>query len=475
MPVRKVQGGYQWGQSGRVYPTKAQAERQGRAVYASGYRGGGIIPVGFRRWASSGPRSFNTGGIVPVGQKRAEEGDNLQSGIARVATQLNQPTTQNPIPGQVAQGLASGLMGAPVDIASMAMRPFGYSVPPEKTVGSTEWWGSKMGADPTTTPFIAGSFGPFPDATDAMRMAAHIDPQMLMGLAGILKSTGKASEAASDAARVSRGVERARAAGLLTDDAGEPLTLFHGRTADYPDVKESFEASGGIFLTDSEDVAEIFRYPREYGEVVTEYFDEDILDYVPIKPGPVHKANVSMNNPLVLDEGSRIKPDDFIFDTALQTQVIRTAKEAGHDGIIVKGGKEGVGDWMEEGTTYVVFDKRQLVDIRAYHPALSVREGEVPNMSSISASLYNYEVLPGIRSVQIKDFETDPHKLFYAKDDIDHVNRLAQEIRESGEISPLIVVRDSDGPYILEGGHRLAALGELGVEEFPAIVVRDLD
>ena len=204
MPVRKVQGGYQWGQSGRVYPTKAQAERQGRAAYASGYRGGGIIPVGFRRWASSGPRSFNTGGIVPVGQKRAEEGDNLQSGIARVATQLNQPTTPNPIPGQVAQGLASGLMGAPVDIASMAMRPFGYSVPPEKTVGSTEWWGSKMGADPTTTPFIAGSFGPFPDATDAMRMAAHIDPQMLMGLAGILKSTGKASEAASDAARVSR-------------------------------------------------------------------------------------------------------------------------------------------------------------------------------------------------------------------------------------------------------------------------------
>lgn len=37
MPVRKVKGGYQWGQTGKVYRTKAQAERQGRAVYASGY------------------------------------------------------------------------------------------------------------------------------------------------------------------------------------------------------------------------------------------------------------------------------------------------------------------------------------------------------------------------------------------------------------------------------------------------------
>ena len=37
MPVRKVQGGYRWGSSGKVYPTRQQAEQQGRAVYASGY------------------------------------------------------------------------------------------------------------------------------------------------------------------------------------------------------------------------------------------------------------------------------------------------------------------------------------------------------------------------------------------------------------------------------------------------------
>lgn len=38
MPVRKVKGGYKWGESGKVYPTRSQAEAQGRAVYASGYK-----------------------------------------------------------------------------------------------------------------------------------------------------------------------------------------------------------------------------------------------------------------------------------------------------------------------------------------------------------------------------------------------------------------------------------------------------
>ena len=38
--VRKVKGGYRWGKSGKVYKTKKAAERQGRAIYASGYRNG---------------------------------------------------------------------------------------------------------------------------------------------------------------------------------------------------------------------------------------------------------------------------------------------------------------------------------------------------------------------------------------------------------------------------------------------------
>ena len=41
MPVRKVKGGWKWGKSGKTYRTKKEAERQGRAIYASGYRKNG--------------------------------------------------------------------------------------------------------------------------------------------------------------------------------------------------------------------------------------------------------------------------------------------------------------------------------------------------------------------------------------------------------------------------------------------------
>ena len=37
MPVMKVKGGYRWGKKGKVYKTKAKAEKQGRAIKASGY------------------------------------------------------------------------------------------------------------------------------------------------------------------------------------------------------------------------------------------------------------------------------------------------------------------------------------------------------------------------------------------------------------------------------------------------------
>ena len=48
MPIKKVKGGYKWGKSGKVYPTKAQAAKQARAAYASGYK------------------SYQTGGSVTV-------------------------------------------------------------------------------------------------------------------------------------------------------------------------------------------------------------------------------------------------------------------------------------------------------------------------------------------------------------------------------------------------------------------------
>ncbi len=37
-PVKKVPGGYRWGPKGKVYKRKSDAERQGRAARATGYK-----------------------------------------------------------------------------------------------------------------------------------------------------------------------------------------------------------------------------------------------------------------------------------------------------------------------------------------------------------------------------------------------------------------------------------------------------
>lgn len=39
MPIRKVKGGYKWGNHGKVYKTRKQAAAQAKAAYASGYKG----------------------------------------------------------------------------------------------------------------------------------------------------------------------------------------------------------------------------------------------------------------------------------------------------------------------------------------------------------------------------------------------------------------------------------------------------
>lgn len=100
---------------------------------------------------------------------------------------------------------------------------------------------------------------------------------------------------------------------------------------------------------------------------------------------------------------------------------------------------------------------------------------EIPNLVSIAASLYNYEILDDIRVVPFSAFPTMGPLTFYSASEERRTKRLAEEIAESKEINPLIVVEDGRGFYILEGGHRFDALRILGAEAFPALVVLDLD
>ena len=95
-------------------------------------------------------------------------------------------------------------------------------------------------------------------------------------------------------------------------------------------------------------------------------------------------------------------------------------------------------------------------------------DNDVPNISSISASFNEYDVLPGIREVSMDYINAPPDVNPQTKD-------LVNQMNNSKVIKPLIVAVDSEGPYILEGAHRYDALKILGISSFPALVVIDKD
>jgi hypothetical protein len=108
--------------------------------------------------------------------------------------------------------------------------------------------------------------------------------------------------------------------------------------------------------------------------------------------------------------------------------------------------------------------------------------GHIPNESSIDASLSDYEELSSIREVPVAAFDPEfvnstrarlqrEASKLSARDK--KVLDLSKEIAASKEINPLIVAVDKEGPYIIEGGHRLDAMIHLGAKAVPAKVVLD--
>jgi SPP1 gp7 family putative phage head morphogenesis protein len=57
MPVHAVEGGFRWGTSGKIYRSRAQAERQARAIYAYGYREDARSLPSVRRALKVSPRA----------------------------------------------------------------------------------------------------------------------------------------------------------------------------------------------------------------------------------------------------------------------------------------------------------------------------------------------------------------------------------------------------------------------------------
>jgi len=97
----------------------------------------------------------------------------------------------------------------------------------------------------------------------------------------------------------------------------------------------------------------------------------------------------------------------------------------------------------------------------------------IPNMSSIKSSIGQYKILFGIREVPMSDFTITGKS--YSVSENERIRELAERIKVTKDISPLIVVVDEKGAYILEGAHIIDALYLLGYKSFPALVVIDED
>ncbi len=179
-------------------------------------------------------------------------------------------------------------------------------------------------------------------------------------------------------------------------------------------------------------------------------------------------------------QGNRIQtsdtPADFMF-AAPWDEGKHPRKKDGE--FAPKGGGESSGAVADEKS-----ERARVTDGGDPYPAVGdtvdgrvVRDPDnIPNTDSIEATIEDADVLPGIRDVAMWSFTLDESpaikpgdKTAYGRD----VLELAAKIKESGEISPLIVAVDEQGPYIIEGAHRFDALKVLGAKSFPALVVLD--
>lgn len=102
MPVRKVDKGYKFGKTGKVYKSREKAEKQAKAIYASGYK---------ENTDMKDKKKYNVGGMVgkkPAAGKPAMTGKTLAA--TKAAPQAAKGMAKAAMAGKGAKGMAKGAM-----------------------------------------------------------------------------------------------------------------------------------------------------------------------------------------------------------------------------------------------------------------------------------------------------------------------------------------------------------------------------
>lgn len=170
-----------------------------------------------------------------------------------------------------------------------------------------------------------------------------------------------------------------------------------------------------------------------------------------------------------------LKVSQPVHNASSQSPTRYVTDRSGHDH---KGKGPGGGQFTSGGTSSEA-ERRGYAPLksasRGYTPTVDGREvlPDVSNTSSIGSSVEDPEVLPGLYEIPMSAFDPAYKPRPHSTQERQRLDELKAAISHNKQISPLIVVIDDQGPYVLEGGHRFDALHEMGAKSFPAMVVID--
>ena len=128
----------------------------------------------------------------------------------------------------------------------------------------------------------------------------------------------------------------------VVDSEGQPLVVYHGTRADFAEFQPDRE--GAIYFTDSPRDAAAFSGDFRGFPAELQTFEQGGANIMPVY--------LSMRNPLEVDF------DFELFSPDRVERAIKRAKEAGHDGVIIRNIQNFEGG--EASTTYIVFRPEQI-------------------------------------------------------------------------------------------------------------------
>ena len=170
--------------------------------------------------------------------------------------------------------------------------------------------------------------------------------------------TGR-SKADQDYLKAAKSKDFRKLAGMVDDAANQAgynsPTLYHGSidpNLNRLDPRSAVEVEGGVFMTTNEDVASPYSYERAYGDIISEE---------PL--GKVYTVKAKMQNPLEYVPGmvrGTPKPNAKYIDAVEMGDAIRAAKQAGHDGLIIRNIDDTIGMTGDMSDVYVAFNADQI-------------------------------------------------------------------------------------------------------------------